>query len=105
MDTACGALSVTGTTLLTVTIHCWTSTSKPRFSRLSAALPFYVHYILIILTNYTTSKQARDNADFTERVKGGLLAAAGLLIFNPKLIATGLESVTKPETNNFGSHS
>jgi len=56
------------------------------------------------MTNYTTSKQARDNADFSERVKGGLLAAAGLLIFNPRLIATGMESVVKPEVNNFGSH-
>jgi len=53
----------------------------------------------------STSKKARDNADFTERVKGGLLAAAGLLIFNPRMIALGVESVRKPENNNFGSHS
>ena len=56
------------------------------------------------MTTKSSAQQNRDNADFAERVKGGLLAAAGLLIFNPKLIATGLESVTKPETNNFGSH-
>ena len=51
----------------------------------------------------TAKQQARDNAEFTERVKGGLLAAAGLLIFNPRMIAMGVESVTKPEVNNFGS--
>ena len=53
--------------------------------------------------NKTAKQQAQDNAEFSERVKGGLLAAAGLLIFNPRMIAMGVESVRKPEVNNFGS--
>ena len=50
------------------------------------------------------NQQDIDNANTVERVKGAALFAAGLLIFNPRLIGLGFQSVVEPEANNFGSH-